>query len=132
MKMSPVVHFEMPYEDEKRVADFYSKTFGWKMQNTGENMGNYILAGTTPVDKNNMAIAPGAVNGGFYPKSAEGASPIPSVVIQVDDIKNSIEMIRKGGGKVLGEPMEILGIGLYVPFLDTEGNRVGMLQPATR
>jgi hypothetical protein len=36
------------------------------------------------------------------------------------------------GGKVLGEPMEIPGIGQYVSFFDTESNRVSMLQPATR
>jgi predicted enzyme related to lactoylglutathione lyase len=30
---------------------------------------------------------------------------------------------------VLGEPMDIPGIGLYVSFFDTEGNRVGMIQP---
>jgi predicted enzyme related to lactoylglutathione lyase len=30
-KMNPVVHFEMPAKDNKRVADFYTKAFGWKM-----------------------------------------------------------------------------------------------------
>jgi len=34
--------------------------------------------------------------------------------------------------KVLGEPMEIPGIGQYVSFTDTEGNRVSVLQPAMR
>ena len=29
-KMNPVVHFEMPYEDKYRAAEFYEKTFGWK------------------------------------------------------------------------------------------------------
>ena len=38
-------------------------------------------------------------------------------------------MIEKAGGKVLGEPMEIPGVGWYVSFLDTEGNRVSLLQP---
>jgi hypothetical protein len=33
---------------------------------------------------------------------------------------------------VLGEPMEIAGIGMYVSFMDTEGNRVSMLQPLPR
>ncbi len=32
MKMNPVVHFEMPAEDRKRMADFYAKVFGWKTQ----------------------------------------------------------------------------------------------------
>ena len=35
-------------------------------------------------------------------------------------------------GKVLGEPLEIPGVGQYVSFFDTEGNRVSMLQPIPR
>lgn len=30
---------------------------------------------------------------------------------------------------MLGEPMDIPGVGQYVSFTDTEGNRVSMLQP---
>jgi hypothetical protein len=41
--MNPVVHFEMPAEDRKRMADFYTKVFGWKTQQIGEDMGNYVL-----------------------------------------------------------------------------------------
>jgi hypothetical protein len=33
---------------------------------------------------------------------------------------------------VLGEPMEIPGVGRYVSFTDTEGNRVSLLQPLPR
>ena len=41
--MNPVVHFEMPAEDRKRMADFNTKVFGWKAQQIGEDMGNYVL-----------------------------------------------------------------------------------------
>jgi len=33
------------------------------------------------------------------------------------------------GGQVTGKPDDIPGVGLYVSFIDTEGNRVGMLEP---
>jgi len=29
-QMNPVVHFEMPATDRKRMAGFYSKAFGWQ------------------------------------------------------------------------------------------------------
>jgi predicted enzyme related to lactoylglutathione lyase len=45
--MNPVVHFEMPAEDRKRMADFYTKVFGWKTEQLGEDMGNYVLVTTT-------------------------------------------------------------------------------------
>jgi uncharacterized protein len=37
--------------------------------------------------------------------------------------------VNDAGGKVLGEPMLIPGIGDYVSFYDTEQNRVSILQP---
>lgn len=127
--MNPVVHFEMPVVNKKRTKKFYETVFSWKMTQLGKEMGDYLLAGTTPVDKNNMAIAPGAINGGFFQKGKEGTTP--HVVISVDDLKEHMVMVKKNGGKVLGKPMNIPGIGDFVMFRDTEGNRVGMLQPSS-
>ena len=53
----------------------------------------------------------------------------PSVVISVADIEEGIEKVKKAGGKVLGEPVAIPGVGQYVMFHDTEGNQVSMLEP---
>ena len=49
--------------------------------------------------------------------------------MDVGDIKEAMKNVTEAGGKVLGEPMEIPGFGLYVSFFDTEGNRVSMMQP---
>ena len=127
--MDPVVHFEMPAEDRKRMADFYTKVFGWRTQMLGEEMGNYVLATTTESDKRGRPKNPGAINGGFFPKSDDRPAQYPSVVIYVEDIKEHMKKVEKAGGKVLGEPWDIPGVGLYVSFMDTEGNRVSMLQP---
>jgi predicted enzyme related to lactoylglutathione lyase len=127
--MNPVVHFEMPAEDRKRMADFYTKVFGWKTQLLGEDMGNYVLATTTDSDENGMPKKPGAINGGFFQKTDDMASQYPSVVIAVENIKEHMMKVKESGAKVLGEPVDIPGIGMYVSFLDTEGNRVGMIQP---
>jgi uncharacterized protein len=128
MKMNPVVHFEIPAEDRKRIANFYTKVFGWKTQQLGEDMGDYVLATTTDSDENGPK-KPGAINGGFFQKTDDKPAQYPSVVIAVEDIKEHVMNVEKSGGKVLGEPMDIPGVGLYVSFFDTEGNRVGMIQP---
>jgi predicted enzyme related to lactoylglutathione lyase len=128
-KRNPVVHFEMPYEDRDRVADFYTRTFGWRMQKLGEDMGNYVTAHTAETDEDNMVKTPGTINGGFYPRKPDWPAQHPSVVIAVDDIRETIRNITEAGGQVLGEPMEIPGIGQYVSFKDTEGNRISVLQP---
>ena len=129
--MDPVVHFEMPYEKRDRMAKFYESAFGWKTQMLGEEMGNYVIATTTDTGEEGPKL-PGAINGGFYEKKAEWPAQYPSVVIAVSDIKAAIGKVTNAGGQVLGEPMEIPGVGLYVAFQDTEGNRVSILQPFPR
>jgi predicted enzyme related to lactoylglutathione lyase len=126
--MNPVVHFEMPAEDRKRMADFYTKVFGWKTQQLGEDMGNYVLAITTDSDEKGPK-KPGAINGGFFQKTDDKPAQYSSIVIAVEDIKEHMKNVEMAGGKVLGEPWDIPGIGVYVSFLDTEGNRIGMIQP---
>jgi len=129
-QMNPVVHFEMPAEDKNRMAEFYTKVFGWQTQFLGPEMGEYIVVSTTETDANGRPENPGAINGGFYQKTDDPNTHHPSVVIAVDDIRESIKSINGAGGTVLGEAVEIPGIGLYVSFIDTEGNRGSVLQPA--
>ena len=129
--MNPVVHFEMPYDNRERITKFYESAFGWQTRVLGENMGNYVLATTTETDENGPK-KPGAINGGFFPKKPDWPAQYPSLVIAVDDIKESVKKVTAAGGKVLGEPMEIPGVGQYVSFTDTEGNRGSMLRPIPR
>ena len=130
-EMNPVVHFEMAAEDRKRMSEIYSNVFGWKTQQLGPEMGDYIVAQTTETSENGMIKTPGAINGGFYQKMDDAIMNQPSIVISVDDIKESMEKIKNGGGKILGEPMPIPGVGEFVSFIDTEGNRCSILQPAS-
>ena len=53
-------------------------------------------------------------------------------MIAVDDVHAAMKKVAEAGGRVLGEPMEIPGVGQYVAFFDSEGNRVSMLQPNPR
>ena len=129
--MNPVVHFEMPYDNRQRMAAFYQSAFGWQTQMLGEEMGHYVVAHTTET-VDGMVSTPGTINGGFYERKPEWPAQHPSVVIAVDDIRAAMQQVAAAGGDVLGEPMEIPGIGQYVSFMDTEGNRVSMLQPFAR
>jgi predicted enzyme related to lactoylglutathione lyase len=126
--MEPVVHFEMPFEDRVRMAKFYKSAFGWQTQMLGEEMGNYVLATTVETDEKGP-VRPGAINGGFYPKKPDRPAQYPSIVIAVNNIKKAVAKVVKAGGTVLGEPIEIPGVGSYVSFVDPEGNRVSMLKP---
>ena len=129
--MDSVVHFEMPYDDAGRVAAFYRSAFGWNTEALGADMGHYVLATTTATDAKGPTT-PGAINGGFFQRSADMPAQVPSVVISVADIRAAMDKVTSAGGNVLGEPMEIPGVGKYVSFMDPEGNRVSMLQPLPR
>ncbi|HLY36839.1 MAG TPA: VOC family protein [Candidatus Binatia bacterium] len=94
-------------------------------------MGNYVVVTATETDESGPRRV-GRINGGFYPKRAEWPAQYPSVVIAVDEIAAAMRKVTDAGGRVLGEPTEIPGVGQYVSFYDTEGNRVSMLQPIPR
>lgn len=128
-KMNPVVHFEMPAEDKTRMRKFYEEIFGWETQQLGPEMGNYVTVTTTETDENRMVKKPGTINGGFFQKTADPISQYPSIVIEVDDIEESIKKVEAGGGKISGKIETIPGIGLIVSIIDTEDNRISLIQP---
>ena len=127
-KMKPVVHFEMPFKNNTRMQKFYQSAFGWETKELGAQMGEYVLATTTEPGENGFPKNPGAINGGFYPQKEHLPNQAPSLVIAVDDIHESMKMVKDNGGMLLGEPVEIPGYGMYMSFFDTEGNRVSMMQ----
>ena len=139
---NPVVHFEMGYQDRDRMRKFYESVFGWQTKVMGPEMGNYVLATTTETDDKGMIKTPGNINGCFYQKTENPLSHAPSIVIAVEDIRKAMKDVESSGGKILGsmdssdghsnEPQDIPGVGLWISVMDTEGNRVGMLQPNAR
>jgi hypothetical protein len=138
-KSNPVVHFEMGYKDRARMVKFYETAFGWKTQQMGSEMGNYVVAQTTETDENGMVQTKGAINGGFYAKTDDPLSQAPSVVVSVDDIHATMKAVEDAGGEILGsmgadgkhtsKPQKIPGVGLWISARDTEGNRFSILQP---
>ena len=130
--MCAVVHFEMPYQDRDRAARVYEAAFGWQTEKLGPEMGHYLLV-TTALPGENPRMPPeaalGAIKGGMFPYQADRPGQHPAVVIGVPDITAAIARIRSAGGEVLGEPMAIPGVGDYVAYTDTEGNRNSILQP---
>lgn len=127
--MDPVVHFEIPYDDRARIMRFYRDVFGWELEHMGEQMGDYVLATTSSKVEPNPKGKQGAIDGGFFPRKADWPAQVPSVVIAVRDIAASMKKVAAAGGEVLGEPMDIPGVGSYVSFYDTEKNRLSILQP---
>jgi len=120
-----IVHFEIEATDRDRAANFYSQAFGWQMQNMGEDMGNYVVV-TTGDPKE-----PGGINGGIFGTQPGGAKELNaySCVVGVDNIDQAMASVKRAGGQLLGDKMDIPGVGTFARCKDTEGNIFTVLQP---
>ena len=120
-----IVHFEIEASDRERAKNFYARAFGWQMQDTGPEMGNYLVV-TTGDPKE-----PGGINGGIYVPPSGGSKELNaySCVVGVDNIDEAMRSVKSAGGQVMGDKMDIPTVGTFARCKDTEGNIFTMLQP---
>jgi len=122
--MNKVVHFEIPFDDKDRAEKFYSKMFGWEINEMPEIP--YTSITTTPTDENMMPLTPGSINGAFVERGGDAPSPV--ITISVDSIDECLEKIEAAGAKLLSPKGEVPGMGYFAYFTDTEGNVIGLWQ----
>ncbi len=122
--MDKVVHFEIPADDLERAQKFYKSVFGWKMDAVPEM--EYILIGTVPLDEKGMPAEPGAINGGMMKRQSPVNSPV--ITINVENIEDAMKNVKKMGGKIIREKMQVGDMGYASYFKDTEGNIIGLWQ----
>ena len=122
---SRVVHFEIQADDINRAKKFYENVFNWQIDQimTAEQGGMDYYGLKTGADG-----TPG-INGGMYQRPADKKITTFDCTIQVDDIDKAIEGVKANGGKLVGEKMEIPGVGWFITGNDTEGNKFGIMQP---
>ncbi len=127
--MDKVQHFEIPADDMARARKFYETTFDWKTMDFPMPGGmQYAGLHTGPVDGKGVPTEPCFINGGMFKRGGQFIPTSPTVAVIVSDINVSIAKVKANGGTVMGEIMEIGGMGLYVYVKDTEGNLIGIWQ----
>jgi uncharacterized protein len=119
-----VVHFEIPAKDPKRASAFYSKAFGWEIDQYPDF--EYWALGTT-ASKDRVPTAPGAINGGMGKKGSTAPENV-TITIGVADIDATLDQVKKLGGKVTAKKTPIGNMGFSAYFQDTEGNVIGLYQ----
>ena len=124
--MNSVVHFEVAADDPQRAKKFYGNVFDWTFSQMGEEYGNYIMAMTTDSDENGPKKR-GAINGGIMPKDQTAKQTI--LTVGVTNLDNTLEKVKKSGGKVISEKIEVPNVGMYARIEDTEGNVVSLMEP---
>jgi predicted enzyme related to lactoylglutathione lyase len=126
--MDRVCHFEIPFSDKSRAADFYKTVFGWQLSEAPGEM-PYTFVITTPVDDQMLPEKAGGINGGMYPRGDDGGSSSPVVVIEVPSCEQRLGEVVAAGGERVTEPTEIPNMGIYAQVKDPEGNILGLWQP---
>ena len=132
--MDRVCHFEIPYSEKGRMESFYSSVFGWQFSDSpapGESP--YTFAITTEVDETTfMPKASGGINGGTYQRGPDDGthSHSPLIVIEVESCAQRIQDVVAAGGTAVMGPHDIPGMGVYGQVKDTEGNFIGLWEPA--
>jgi len=121
-----VGHFEIPADDTERARKFYSKTFGWKL-NQLPGM-DYTMVSTGDVDEEGMPKTPGYIGGGIGPRDGHLTHPVVTII--VDEITAAEKAIEKNGGTILQKKQAIgdASMGWTGYFKDSEGNVVGLYQ----
>jgi hypothetical protein len=119
--MDKVVHFELPFDDQKRASKFYSETFGWKLTEVPGMA--YVMAYTAKTDANHMVDEKGAINGGLFPR--EKTVSHPTVVLGVDSVEETVKKVLAAGGKLI-TPRQAIPNGSYARVTDSEGNIIGL------
>ena len=120
-----VIHFEIQADEPARAQAFYEKTFGWKVeQMMSKEKGGMMDYWSLTTGANGT---PG-INGGMYQRT-DAPLHTYDCTIEVADIDAAVEAVKTNGGTITREKGEIPGVGWFVSALDTEGNKVGLMQP---
>jgi predicted enzyme related to lactoylglutathione lyase len=126
MQKNTVSHFEIYASDPKKLADFYTKMFDWKITEFPQM--DYIMVSSGETDEQGMLKQPGAINGGIA-RRPEGFSINGAVnYSMVDSIEESIERARSLGAKLTKEKTAVPGMGWFAMFVDPEGNNFAVFK----
>ncbi|MCK4940959.1 VOC family protein [candidate division WOR-3 bacterium] len=110
--MHGFAHIEIPTTDTQKSKEFYSKIFGWKID---ESAPNYVTFST------------GDNQGGGFTQESKPAQDGVVLYIEIEDIVKKLGEIEAAGGKKVKEKTEISPeFGFYGLFIDPCGNIMGL------
>ena len=109
---NPVTWFEVTGKDGKKLQDFYTGVFGWKID--ANNPMNYGM-----VDNAGQGIG-GGISAG------DGGRNQVTFYVEVDDPQAYLNKVEAKGGKTVMPVTEIPGMVIFAQSADPEGNVVGI------
>lgn len=114
---NPLCHFELVTGNSDSCKAFYKDVFGWAFDD--KSMPGYTLIDTGREP-----------SGAILPSPSNVAGACMNVYFNVDDIENTLDVVKAKGGKVLVPKTEIPGVGYFALFADPDGIPIGITKPA--
>jgi predicted enzyme related to lactoylglutathione lyase len=113
---NPVVHFEVIGKDGKKLQEFYSGIFGWKVD--AANPMNYGIVSNEDTG--------GGIGGGISAGDGQ-TDQLVTFYIAVQDPEAALKKVEAAGGKTVMPVTEIPGMVRLAQFTDPEGNLIGII-----
>jgi predicted enzyme related to lactoylglutathione lyase len=114
----PVMQFQILAKAPEKLAEFYTKLFGWKV-NTNNAL-NY-----RQIDTGSKR----GIGGGIWPAPPEGHGMV-QLFIEVDDVKGYADKAAGLGAKTLIPPQKLPDGDEMAVLLDVEGIPLGIFKSA--
>ncbi len=106
--------------DVKKARSFYGEVFGWKYEVGPEETGYYSICQTPTGDAAGMGQMSPVME---FP-------PAWTVYFAVDSADDTVAQVKKNGGQVVMEPMDVMDQGRMAIVRDPEGAGFNIIKPA--
>lgn len=117
---NPFVHIELQTKSLAKAKDFYSKLFGWKLEDIP------VPGSDAPYTMINVGEGTG---GGMFANPDPNVPPHWLAYVGVDDIRASTDRARELGATIAQDVMEVDGYGWLSVIIDPTGAVLGMWTP---
>ena len=108
-----VVHFEVTGSDGKKLQDFYSALFGWKVD------------ASNPMQYGLVSDEQAGIGGGICKSQGK---PAVTFYVAVPDLAVALKKVEGLGGKTVMSPMQVPNGPEIAQFGDPDGNVIGLLR----
>src|SRR5580704_255727 len=109
-----ICYIEMPATDIARSAEFYQRSFGWKIRKRGD--------GSTAFDD-----GVGEVSGTWVLGRPPSPTPGLLIYIMVDSVAAAVDAVVANGGEIV-QPIGVDAPEITARFGDPAGNVIGLYQ----
>ena len=118
---NPFVHVELNTTDVSKAKAFYTKMFGWKLEDVAMPNMTYTLIGVGE-----------GTGGGMMQQMQPGAPSLWLAYVLVDDVAAATAKAKSLGAKVMMDVTPVMDMGSFSIIIDPTGAHLGLWQEAKR